>query len=91
MAVSQAVARPVRTATQLAVSGTIIEFIDAVVYNLDDRAYAASVAMLAVLIGWVQVLIENRTGKGFLRKPEPPEKPVKPFEVAPDYEPRHLS
>lgn len=84
--ISQAVARPTRTAAQLALSGTIIEFIDSMIVDLNDRGYAASVALLAVLIGWAQVLIENHTGKGFLRKPEPPERPVA---VVEDYEPRH--
>ena len=89
VSVSQAVARPVRTATQLVLAGTIIEFVDSVLVNLDDRQYAASVGLLAVILGYIQVLVENRTGKGLLRKPEPPERPVAIMEESP-YAPRHL-
>lgn len=59
--------RPVRTAAHGALALTIIEFIDAVVYDLNDRAYGASVALLAVVLSWLQVAIENYRNKGLLR------------------------
>lgn len=76
MAVSQAVARPTRTFVQLSSSAVLTEFVDAFIRDLTDRQYGALLSLLTLVIGTGQVLIENATGKGFLRKPEPPEKPV---------------
>lgn len=76
MSVSQSVARPVRTATQLATAGVLVEFVDSFFIDFSDRQYAAAVALLTIVLGWIQVVVENRAGKGFLRTPEPPEQKV---------------
>lgn len=65
--VSQAVARPARTAVQMVPSAVVTEFIDAFVHNLSDKQYAALAALLLLVFGYVQVLVENGIGKGFLR------------------------
>lgn len=65
---SQAVARPVRTATQFVPAAVVVEFIDAFLADLDGRQYAALLALLTVIVGFIQVTIEDRTGKAFLRK-----------------------
>ena len=67
MSYSQAVARPVRTAVQLTLSAVVVEFVDAFLADLTDRQYAAAVALLAIIVGYVQVKIEDRAGKALLR------------------------
>ena len=59
--------RPVRTGTQGVVSLAFVEFIDAFFFNFDDRQYGALVVFLTIVLGWLQVAIENKTGKTFLR------------------------
>lgn len=76
MSVSQSVARPVRTATQIGAAAIVVEFVSAFLFDLSDRQYAAAVALLTLVFGWAQVVIENHIGKGFLRQPEPPANPV---------------
>ena len=73
MAFSQDIARPVRTAVQLGLAAAIIECIDAFLGGFNDRQYAAALAMLTIIIGFIQVTIENRTGKALLRVPPGPE------------------
>ncbi len=76
MAVSQSVARPLRTGVQLLSAGVVVEFVDAFFYDFTDRQYAAAVALVTMLLGFLQVLVEDRAGKAFLREPSPPEQPV---------------
>lgn len=76
MSVPQTVARPVRTATQMATSAIVMEVIDSTIIDMSDRQYAAWTALLTLVLGFIQVTVENYTGKGFLRKPKPVEKPV---------------
>ncbi len=71
--ISDAVARPVRTATQGGLGWLIVEFIDAFLWNMDERQYGAAVALLTVIISWVQTQVENRAGTAFLREMPPRE------------------
>lgn len=70
MSVAAKVARPVRTASQATVSWIVVEGIDAFITDLDDRQYGVAVAGLTVLFGWIQVVVENYLGSGFLRTPD---------------------
>lgn len=67
--VSQSVARPVRTAAQMVPSLVVTEFIDAFVYNLNDKQYAALAAILLLVFGFIQAHIEDVKGVGFFRSP----------------------
>jgi hypothetical protein len=80
--ISEAIARPVRTAGQLASSAVVVEFIDSFAYDLNEKQYAAAIAFLALVVGWVQVLIENRRGKALLRQVPPTTAPVVDVEPA---------
>ncbi len=71
---TDAIGRPVRTATQGGLGWLIVEFVDAFFWNMDERQYGAAVALLTVLISWIQNLVENRAGVAFLR--ELPDKEV---------------
>jgi hypothetical protein len=74
--VSETLARPVRTAVQFIPSAVITEFIDAVIWNMDERQYAAVLALLTLIIGYFQILVENQVGVAFLRRLKPPVVPV---------------
>lgn len=65
--VSQAIARPARTGAQMVPAEIITELIDAFFYNFTDKQYAAVFGALTLVIGWIQVLVENKSGKAFLR------------------------
>ena len=82
MAVSQSVARPVRTGVQFLSAAVVVEFVDSFFLDFTDRQYAALVGLLTMVIGYVQVVVENRAGKAFLREPEPPARPVDVVEDA---------
>lgn len=74
--VSEAVARPVRTAVQMAPSAVATELIDIFVFDMDERGYMAVFAALTLVFGWIQTLVENSRGKGFLRNVPPVESPI---------------
>jgi hypothetical protein len=74
--VSDSVARPVRTGGQVLSSGVVTEFIDAFIYDMNDRQYLALAAVLVVVLSWAQVLVEDRLNKGLFRKVPQPEQPV---------------
>lgn len=65
--VSRAVSGPVRTAAQLVPAAVITEFLDAFVYDFDEKQYAALVAILLLGTSFVQNLIEARRNKAFLK------------------------
>ena len=65
--VSDAVARPVRTAVQGGVGWVATEFIDAFLWDMDDRQYGISVIVLGSVISWFQNLAENHFEVGFMR------------------------
>lgn len=76
MAVSQVVARPVRTTAQAGTALILVDFIHAWFLDMSEVQFGATVAMLTVVIGFIQTLVENKTGKGFLRTPSEPDQPV---------------
>lgn len=80
MAVKDVVARPVRTGGQVIVAGAITEFGDAFIYDMNEKQYAALLGLLVIVVGWIQVLVENWKGVALLR--EIPEAPVEPVEEA---------
>lgn len=79
--VAPQIARPVRTGVQLVGAGVVVEFIDAFFADLSDKQYAALLGLLTVVFGFIQVLVEDRLGKGFLR--QPPDTPVEVVEETP--------
>ena len=81
--VTDVVSRPVRSAAQGSVAWIAVELIDSFFYNMDERQYGVLVAAFTVIFGWIQVLVENKWGKAFLREPEPPAKPVEVVEESP--------
>ena len=75
--VSEAVARPIRTAVQIAPSAAITEFVDAFFWDMTDRQYAALIVILTLAFGTIQAVVENSTGKAWwLRQIPPVEVPV---------------
>ncbi len=72
MAVSQSIARPLRTGLQLISAGVLVEVVDSTVWDMTDRQYAAIVALLTMVIGFIQVMIEDKTGTALLRVPNGP-------------------
>jgi hypothetical protein len=74
--VSDAVARPLRTAGQHVPAVVITDVIDTFIYDFDDRGYGVFLAALTLFIGWAQTGIENWRGKGFLREVPSPQVPV---------------
>lgn len=76
MAVAQSLSRPIRTAVQLGAAAIVVEFFDAFFLDFTDRQYAALLALVTLVLGWLQVIVEDRAGKAFLRTPSPPEPPA---------------
>jgi hypothetical protein len=76
MAVSESIARPVRTALQLGAATTITELMDAFVNDLTTQQYGALVASLTLVLSCAQAALENHTGKALLRSIPPREVPV---------------
>lgn len=74
--VSEVLARPVRTAVQGTPAWIITEMVDAFLVDLTDRQYGILVLFLTMVFSFVQTAIENKTGKGLLRKVPPTEAPV---------------
>jgi hypothetical protein len=76
MAISEVIARPVRTGIQLGAATVLTEFVDAFFTDLTDKQYGALVAFLTLLLSMVQAAVENSTGKALLRQIPPKEVPV---------------
>lgn len=74
--VSETVARPVRTAVQMAPAGVLTEFTDAFIHDLSNQQYGALFGLLTLLFGWGQVLWENYSGRALLRSVPPTAQPV---------------
>jgi hypothetical protein len=74
--VSQTVARPVRTGTQLGAAEVIVQFVEAFLKDLNEAQHVAALGMLTLILGIVQILVENRTGKAFMRTLPPVDAPV---------------
>lgn len=65
--VSEAVARPLRTAGQGGLGWIVTELVDAFVYDMTDRQYGVLVLALGVLFSFLQTVAENHTGTAVLR------------------------
>jgi len=65
--ISEAVARPVRTAGQGTVAWLVTEGIDSFLVDLDERQYGVAVGLLTVAFSFVQNVVENGWGKALLR------------------------
>lgn len=72
MAVSQKVARPVRTGGQLGVAEVIVQVIEAFFVELNEAQHIALFGALTLLVGFVQIVIEDHYGKALLRQPPGP-------------------
>lgn len=69
--VSEAIARPTRTALQGTPAWVITEFADSWLYDMSDRQYGAAVLLLTMIISYIQTTVENRRGVGFMRDVPP--------------------
>ena len=74
--VSDLVARPVRTAVQMTPAALITEAIDVFIVDMDERGYTVVFGLLTLVIGYIQVAVENYKGKAFLRRVPAPDVPV---------------
>lgn len=75
--ISEAVARPTRTALQGGPIWAVMELIEAYnVYDFTDRQWGITLLAGTAAVGWIQVRIENHLGKGFLRRVPPTESPI---------------
>lgn len=74
--ISEAVARPLRTAPQGGAAWAFTEGIDAFIYDMNDRQYGISIVLLTMLFSFIQTAIENGIGKAFLRSVPPYSTPV---------------
>jgi hypothetical protein len=74
--VSEALARPTRTGTQFGAAEILVQFVEAFLRDLNEAQHVALVGVLTLVVGTIQVLIENKTGVGFLRQVPPTEVPV---------------
>lgn len=74
--VSEVVARPIRTAAQATPSWIITEFVDAWIYDMSERQFAATVLLLTMVAAYAQAAIENAAGRGWLRAVPPRTVPV---------------
>lgn len=73
--VSEAVARPVRTAVQSGPGWVLIELLEAYnVYDFTDRQYAVTLLVLTAVTSAIQNYVENRRGKGLFLRTVPPKK-----------------
>lgn len=70
--VSEAVARPVRTAAQAAPAWVFTEAIDAFIFDMSDRQYGVMIALFTVLFSWIQNFTENKRESGYFLRDVPP-------------------
>jgi hypothetical protein len=65
--VSNQTARAARTGIQAGPAWVLTEFIDAFLYDLSDRQFGALVALLLIVLSYVQVILENHAGWALFR------------------------
>lgn len=65
--ISEAVARPLRTAPQGGAAWALTEGIDAFLWDMNDRQYGILVVLLTMVFSFIQVAIEDGISKAFLR------------------------
>lgn len=70
--VSETVARPVRTAIQMAPAYVFTDFVDAFIHNLSDKQYGALFGVLTIALAWGQTAIEDARGRGWWLRNVPP-------------------
>jgi hypothetical protein len=73
MAVPQKLARPARTAGQGGLAYALVEVIDSFGADFTTRQYGAILLLLTIVIGYLQIMVEDGLGKGLLRKIPGPE------------------
>lgn len=71
--VSEAVARPVRTAIQMTPAAVVTEVVDVFIVDMDERGYLAIFALLTLAFGYIQTAAENAKGRGWWLRDVPPE------------------
>lgn len=69
----QKVARPARTAGQGGLAYAIVETLDAFGAEFTTRQYGALVLLGTIIVGFLQVVLEDRLGVALLRKMPPAE------------------
>lgn len=81
--VSEAIARPLRTAPQGGLAWAVTEGIDAFIVDMDERQYGVLIVLLTMVFSFVQTAIENGIGKAFLRRLPATEQPIVDEESTP--------
>lgn len=74
--ISQSIARPARTAGQGGLAYAIVEVIDAFGAGFTGRQYGALLLLLTIVVGALQVVVENRLGRALLRYIPPTDAPL---------------
>lgn len=76
MAVSPKVARPTRTFTQVGAAAVVVQAAVEFGAELTPGQYGILVVVLGPVLGFLQVLFEDRTGYAFLRTLPAPDVPL---------------
>jgi hypothetical protein len=71
--ITESLARPGRTAGQGSLAFAIVETIDSFGGDFTTRQYGALLLLLTIIIGFLQVQLEDRLGKALLRTVPAPE------------------
>jgi len=74
--VSEAIARPARTTVQGGIGLVFAQFVDAWLYDMNDIQFGSLVALLTIVISFVQNVVEDGIGKAILRNVPSKEVPV---------------
>jgi len=75
--VSTSVANPIRTGVQGGLAWAVTEGLDAFgIIPMDERQYGVSIVLLGVLFSFIQNVVENYLGKGFMRRVPEPQQPI---------------
>lgn len=62
------VANPTRTAVQLVPAAVITEFVDAFIYDMNEKQYAALMGLLLLVFSVLQNVFEEYKGRAFLKE-----------------------
>lgn len=71
--ITEKLARPGRTAGQLTTAEVIVQIVEAFFYDLNEGQHIALFGGLTLVVGFLQVVVENRAGKALLRTIPAPE------------------
>lgn len=69
--VPESIARPGRTASQGTLAFALVEVVDSFGGDFTTRQYGALLLLLTIVIGFVQIVVENRLGGAILRRVPP--------------------